>query len=208
MFDATLRPLIDPPLRTLAARLDACGASPNGLTLGGLFIGLLAVPALSMGNYALALVFIAINRLLDGLDGTLARLWAARAKPNAPNGGFLAISADFVFYGAIPFGFALANPEANALFAAFLLFAFIATGTSFLAFAIVAEQRGLSTHARGKKGFYYLGGLAEGTETIAAFVLACLLPTWFPQIALFYGALCWITVIVRFFEVRTLLKDL
>ena len=205
MFDATLRPLIDPPLRRLALRLDDLGVSPNGLTLGGLAVGLLALPSLAFGQFWLALVFIVLNRLADGLDGAVARVWTERGKVNSPYGGFLDIACDFVFYGAVPFGFALADP-ANALPAAFLLFSFLATGTSFLAFAILAEQKGLSTNARGKKSFYYLGGLAEGTETIAVFILACLVPSWFPWIALIYGLVCWLTVLIRFLEVRELLK--
>lgn len=207
MFDATLRPLIDPPLRRAAEWIDDQGATPNGLTLSGLAIGLLAVPALLFQTYWLALVFILVNRLFDGFDGALARVWTARGKANSPHGGFLDISADFIFYGAIPYGFALAHPEVNALAATFLLSAFLATGTSFLAFAILAEQKGLSTEARGKKSFYYLGGLAEGMETIAVFVLACLFPSWFPQIAVIYGLICWLTVIVRYFEVQDRLKD-
>ena len=206
MFDATLRPLINPPLRRLALKLDDMGASPNGLTLGGLGVGLLALPALAFEAYWLALIFIILNRLADGLDGAVARVWTERGKANSPYGGFLDIAADFIFYGAVPFGFALAGP-ANTLPAAFLLFAFLATGTSFLAFAILAEQKGLETQARGKKSFYYLGGLAEGTETIAVFILACLIPGWFPWIALIYGLICWLTVLIRFLEVREMLKE-
>ena len=205
MLDSTLRPLIDPPLRHIAQRLDAWGASPNGLTLAGLGVGLLVLPALGFQLYWLALICVLLNRLTDGLDGAVARVWAERGKTNSPYGGFLDIAADFIFYGALPFGFALADPD-NALPAAFLLFAFLATGTSFLAFAILAEQKGLQTDVRGKKSFYYLGGLAEGTETIVVFILACLLPSWFSWIALIYGLVCWLTVLIRFIEVRELLK--
>ena len=207
MFDAALRPLIDPPLRAAARSIYATGLSPNQVTLGGLGLGLLAVPALFFEFYWLALVLIGLNRLLDGVDGALARLWIERGRTPSAYGGFLDISADFIFYGAIPLGFALANPGENALAASFLLSAFLATGTSFLAFAILAEQHGLSTQARGKKSFYYIGGLAEGAETIAVFVLMCLLPAWFPVLALIYGLLCWATVVVRFLEVRELLTS-
>ena len=206
MFDATLRPLIDPPLKKLAERLDAFGVTPNGLSFAGLGIGLLAVPALWLQLYWLALLFILINRLFDGLDGAVARVWADKGTPNGPYGGFLDIAADFLFYGAVPLGFALADPAANALAASFLLFAFLGTGTSFLAFAILAEQRGLKTQARGKKSFYYLGGLAEGTETIVVFILMCLLPGWFAVLALVYGHICLLTVLIRYFEVQDRLR--
>ena len=203
MLDSRLRPLIDPPLKWMGEGLYRTGLSPNHVTLLGLGVGLLALPALALGAYGWALFLIALNRLMDGLDGALARVWTQRGQSNSPFGGFLDISADFIFYGAIPLGFALANPSANALAASFLLSAFLATGTSFLAFAILAEQHGFTTQARGKKSFYYLGGLAEGTETIAVFILACLIPAWFPWIALIYALICWLTVLIRFFEVRS-----
>jgi hypothetical protein len=93
--------------------------------------------------------------------------------------------------------FALADSAANALAAAFLVFSFIGTATSFLAFAIMAAKRGITTELRGKKSLYYLGGLTEGTETIFAFVLACLWPAAFPLIAWLFGGLCWLTTATR-----------
>ncbi len=208
MFDATLRPLIDPPLRRIAKVLDGAGLSPNNLTWTGLGLGLLAVPALWQGLYLVALVLIGLNRLFDGLDGALARLWRERGKPPPIEGGVFDISADFIFYGAIPLGFALADPATNALAAAFLLAAFLGTGSSFLAFAILAAQHGLETESHGSKAFYYLGGLAEGTETIGLFIAACLLPQWFPWLALGYGLICWMSVLGRFFLIREKVKAL
>ncbi len=133
-----------------------------------------------------------LNRLADGLDGALAR----RSK-KTDRGGFLDITLDFIFYSSIPFAFALADPLTNALAAAFLIFSFIGTGCSFLAYAIMAEKRGITTDIRGQKSLYYLGGLTEGTETILLFVIFCLFPTWFPVLAVIFGALCWITTATR-----------
>ncbi len=83
---------------------------------------------------------------------------------------------DFAFYGAIPFGFVLADPAANAIAGAALILSFYVNGASFLAYAIMAEKRGLETDARGEKSIFFTTGLAEATETIAVFVLACLFP--------------------------------
>src|SRR5437867_865835 len=71
------------------------------------------------------------------------------------------------------------------------------TGSSFLAFAVLAAKRGLATDAQGRKSLYYLGGLTEGTETIALFLAICLFPAWFPRLAYAFGALCWLTTIIR-----------
>ena len=74
---------------------------------------------------------------------------------------------------------------------------FVLTGVSFLAFAVIAAERGISTEAHGKKSFFYSTGLAEGTETIAVFMAMCLLPAWFAVIAFGYAALCVLTVVQR-----------
>jgi hypothetical protein len=86
---------------------------------------------------------------------------------------------------------------ANALPAAVLLFAFMGTGSSFLAFAVLAARRGMASTAFPQKGFYYLGGLTESTETLATFVLMCLLPGWFGVLAYGFAVMCGITTATR-----------
>ena len=81
------------------------------------------------------------------------------------------------------------------------------TGSTFLAFAAIAARRGLTTARRGRKSIYYLGGLTEGTETIAAFVLFCLLPEWFPVLASVFGVMCLLTVASRITEAWQSLAD-
>jgi phosphatidylglycerophosphate synthase len=189
MLDAALRPLIDPPLDRVGRMLAAQGASANMITVLGFALGMAAVPALAASLYSVALLLIVANRLLDGVDGAVAR-----AAGSSDLGGFLDILCDFVFYAAVPFGFALADP-ANALAAAFLVFSFIGTGASFLAYAAIAAKRQVAVQPR--KAIFYLGGLTEGTETIACFVLMCLIPTAFPTIAWIFGTLCWITTATR-----------
>ena len=68
---------------------------------------------------------------------------------------------------------------------------------SFLGFASIAARRGLETSAHGLKSFFYSTGLAEGAETILAFVVMCLWPRGFPVIALGFAGLCGLTVIQR-----------
>jgi phosphatidylglycerophosphate synthase len=111
-------------------------------------------------------------------------------------GAYLDVVLDFLFYAGVPFFFAVGRPQ-DALPAAFLAFSFVGTGASFLAFTAVAAKRGLTTEARGRKSIYYLGGLTEGTETIALFVLICLLPGSFAWLAWAFGALCWLTTASR-----------
>jgi phosphatidylglycerophosphate synthase len=191
MFDAALRPLIDPPLARLAERCIAKGLSANAVTLIGFGIGLLTVPALAAEWYAAALLLILANRIADGIDGAIARRSGATEL-----GGYLDILCDFIFYAAVPLGFALARPE-NDTAAAFLIFSFVGTGSSFLAYAAIAARRGMESARHGPKSIFYLGGLTEGTETIVCFAIFCLAPGSFTGLAYLFGALCWITTAFR-----------
>ncbi len=192
MLDAWMRRRIDTPLDRLGRSLAAAGLRANQVTLLGFIAGVAAVPLLAVEAYWPALVLILLNRLADGLDGAIAR-----NTQTTDLGGYLDIICDFLVYSGVVFGFALARPEANALPAAFLILSFVGTGSSFLAYAVVATKRGVTTKIRGHKSFYYLGGLTEGTETFALFVLLCLFPDAFPWLAWMFGGLCWITTAFR-----------
>ncbi|WP_067339542.1 CDP-alcohol phosphatidyltransferase family protein [Stappia indica] len=200
MFDARLRPLIDPPLNAAGRRLAAAGVGADAVTLAGFACGIAAAFAICWHAPLLAALLILANRLADGLDGAVAR---ARARTD--RGGYLDIVLDFFFYGAIPFAFALADPAANALAASALLLSFYMNGASFLGFAIMAEKRGLATSAQGAKSLYYLGGLAEGAETIAVFLAFCLLPAAFAPIAWAFAAVCAVSATARLVMVSRLL---
>ncbi|WP_292289461.1 CDP-alcohol phosphatidyltransferase family protein [Marivita sp.] len=192
MIDATLLPLVRRALDRPARSLVACGVGADQITVLGFLIGVLGVLALWMGLFWTALVCLALNRLADGLDGAVARL----TQPT-DRGAFLDIALDFMFYGLFPLGFALLDPATNALPAAVLICSFVGTGSSFLAFSIIAEKRGILSDAYPTKGIYYLGGLTEGTETIALFVAMCLFPAAFPWLAFTFAALCGITTLTR-----------
>ena len=182
------------PLRLTAVVIDKLGIKANWITLFGFVIGMMVLPALYLGNTSLALVFVIINRVMDGLDGAVARVQGP-----TDLGGYLDITLDFIFYSAVIFGFALVNPVDNALAASFLIFSFMGTGSSFLAFAIMAEKRKIERLEYGRKSLYFLGGLAEGTETIVFLVLICLLPSHFAVMAYFFGMMCWITTATRIY---------
>ena len=191
MLDARLRPLIDPPLNAMGRILANLGVSANMLTLGGLALGLGGAVAIAFGEIALGLALIIANRLADGLDGAVARVRGPTAL-----GGYFDIVADFAFYVSIPLAFGVLQ-SANLMPALVLVASFVLTGVSFLAFAVIAAEKGQSTEAHGKKSFFYSTGLAEGTETIAVFIAMCLLPDWFGVIAYAYAGLCVLTVFQR-----------
>ncbi|SRR6056297_429672 len=193
MIDAAILPLQRRLMQTPAEALAKRGVRADHITLVGLVIGLAAAGAAALGLFALALLGLLLNRLADGLDGAVARL----TQPT-DRGAFLDIALDFVFYAAFPLGFALADPGANALPAAVLLAGFVLSGTSFLAFSVIADRRGLRARDYPTKGIYYLGGLTEGTETIAFFAAFCLFPSAFPVLALIFAAGAAITGATRY----------
>ena len=191
MFDARLRPLIDPPLNRAGQWLAARGVTANQLTALGILAGLAAAGAIFLGQFAAAIALILASRLLDGLDGAVAR-----ATAKTPFGGYLDIVGDFLFYVSVPLAFGLADP-ANLKPAMLLLASFALTGVSFLAFASIAAEQRLETRAHGEKSFFYSTGIAEGGETILAFLLMVLFPAHFPAIAWGFAALCCLTVVQR-----------
>jgi phosphatidylglycerophosphate synthase len=192
MLDRQMLAAIKPLLDRMASSMQAYGISANQVSLFGFASGVVAALLIATGNVATAVIPLVINRICDGLDGAVAR----REGPT-DRGAFLDITLDFLFYAGIPLAFAFCNPPVNALPAAVLLASFMGTGVSFLAFAIIAEKRGEKSAAYPSKAFYYLGGLTEGTETIACFVLMCLFPDWFPWLAWTYAAMCTVTTITR-----------
>lgn len=192
MIDRYLLPPLGQALAPLARGLAGRGVSADRITLAGFGIGALALPALAAGWHGLALALILANRLADGLDGAVARIHGPTDR-----GAFLDIALDFVFYALVPLGFALADPGANALAAAVLVTAFVGTGSSFLAFSVIAERRGMQARTYPTKGIYYLGGLTEGTETIVVFAAMCLLPGAFSWLAGLFAAACVVTTLTR-----------
>ncbi len=191
MIDGKIRVWIDPTLHRLALGLDKAGITANQVTIVGFLVGLTVIPLLALQQYNACLIVIACNRLADGLDGCLARI-----QGGSETGAYLDIVLDFIFYSAVVFGFCLAQPE-QAIYGALLIFSFVGTGTSFLAFSIFAAKHSITKGAAELKSIYYLGGLTEGFETIVTFVLMCILPEYFWLIAGCFSLLCWITTLTR-----------
>jgi phosphatidylglycerophosphate synthase len=191
MLDRAARRLIDPVLEQLASVAQERRLTPDQVTVAGFVCGFASMAAIALQSYQLGLLLLLVNRLADGVDGALARRTGA-----TDLGGYLDIVLDFIIYSGAVFAFALAQPD-HATAAAFLIFSFMGTGSSFLAFAIFAAKRNLDGEATTNKSFYYLGGITEGTETILLFVVILLFPGWFAAAAYVYGALCWLTTIGR-----------
>lgn len=202
MLDPILRRLIDPPLAKAGRRLAAQGVGADAVTLYGLALGLAAALLIGLGFPFYALFPLLLSRLADGLDGAIAR-----ATRPTDFGGYLDITADFLFYGAIPLGFVFANPGQNGAAGGFLLLSFYVNGASFLGYSVLAERHGLLSDRRGAKSLYFSGGLLEGSETILFLSALCLFPSAFPALSGSFGALCFLTALLRVRTARRRFPD-
>jgi phosphatidylglycerophosphate synthase len=202
MLDRYTIKMVRKPLELIATKINKMNIKADSITLMGFVLGVFAFIAIAFQWYGLGLLFILANRIFDGLDGAVARLQGI-----SDAGGFLDITLDFIFYSLIPFAFVLALPQENAVAGAFLIFSFIGTGSSFLAFATLASKRKIENPVYRSKSLYYIGGLAEGTETIAFLVLLCLLPHYFSELAISFSLLCWITTFSRIWAGYHTLKN-
>ena len=194
MIDKKINKYTDSYLNQIANVLYRKGIDANWLTILGLIIAFLCFIVLSYGSFYLGLILILINRFLDGLDGSLARL----SKPRK-FGAFLDITSDFVFYALIPLGFAVFSPYENALPTAFLLAAFYVNGSSFLTEAIILEKYNFKIDRKGK-GFFYSFGLIEGFETICFFLFICCFPNLYGYAAYIFFGLTILTHAIRVFR--------
>ena len=194
MIDKKIRKYTDGYLNQIANVLFRKGIDPNWVTILGLIIAFLCFIVLSHGSFYLGLILILINRFLDGLDGSLARL----SKPRK-FGAFLDITSDFAFYALIPLGFAVFSPYENALPTAFLLAAFYVNGSSFLTEAIIVEKYNIEIDQK-DKGFFYSFGLIEGFETICFFLYICLFPNVYANAAYIFFTLTLLTHVIRVFK--------
>lgn len=204
MLDATARRVLDRPLSELARLVDRPLVSPNRLTVLGLATGLASAATAAGQLWWWALGLLLFSRVMDGLDGPLAR--RRRATADGPTdkshgseaGGFLDITADFAVYGATVIGVAIgatARYDANWLPFLLVLAAYYLNGTAFLAFSSIAERTG--RQREDGRSLSFLGGLAEGTETVIVHSLWLVLPAHAGLIATVWAAVVGVSATQR-----------
>ncbi len=176
MLDHKLRVYKDQMLRPLACRLRSI--SPNIITLVALVVGVAAAGAAATHWYSLALGLWLANRVLDGLDGIVARGWGRQND----FGGYLDIVADFVVYAGLPIGLYWGDPSAaNALMTILLLACFYVNAVSWLYLSAILEKRSLGANIRGEFTTVTMpAGLVGGTETIIFYCAFLLWPEYLP----------------------------
>lgn len=177
-------------IQKLAKLIVKMKISANTVTVVGFIIGLLSINFLAIESYGWALFCILLNRFFDILDGAVAK-----AGKTTDFGVFLDASLDYIFYAGVIFGFALANPEQNAIAATFLMFGFIASASALLSYAIIAYQNKTQTQQAFSESPFYLGGIAQGFETFITLVVLCIVPKLFMPLAVILGIFCFIKAV-------------
>lgn len=193
MLDARARALTGPALDRAAVWLAAAGVRPLTLTALGWLAGLGACFAIVTGAWTTALVLWLVNRIFDGLDGAVAR----RVGPT-DLGGFLDIVADFSIYAGFVLAVAIEVPDAR-LACIVLMVAYYVSGTAFLALSSLLERRRVASHTDGRS-LRFVGGLAEGTETVIVYVLFTVFPEHAALIAWIFAAAVMVTALQRIAE--------
>ena len=194
MFDAWLRALKDRAFAGAARRLGAV-VHPNVVTVLACLVGLLAAWAAADRRYDAALALWVLNRLLDGLDGSIAR---ERGRASDV-GGYLDVLLDHVVYAAVPIGLAVGVGTREALVAALLLLAtFYVNAASWMYLSAVLERRGRGAEARGERTSVTMPpGLVAGAETAVLYALFLLLPEHLVALFTLMAVLVLLTVAQR-----------
>jgi phosphatidylglycerophosphate synthase len=199
MFDTWIRGSKDRWLALVVAVLNHL--SPNVLTVTALGIGLSAAVAASQAWYALALILWLLNRVIDGLDGAVARAFDKQTDI----GGYLDILLDFTVYAAVPIGAALSMPSTpNLMGLALLLAVFYVNAASWMYLSAVMEKRYVrDEHSPRRQQRLELtsvampAGLIGGTETFIFYCLFLIMPGQLPWLFVLMALLVSVTVIQR-----------
>jgi phosphatidylglycerophosphate synthase len=191
MFDSSLRRFKDQVGTPLARRMSR--VSPMYISILALLVGLLAAYTAYKHQYIWALALWLLNRILDGLDGLIARLHDTQSD----FGGYVDILTDFVIYAALPIGLVVGSPSSERYLAlAFLLGSFYVNTASWMYLAAILEKR--AAHDPDTQTTIVMpAGLIGGFETIIAYGIFLLFPAFITTLFSIFAALVFITTIQR-----------
>lgn len=187
MRDIALRAQKDRLMTPVAEVLDS--VHPNWLSAAAFGVGLMAAAAVVGQAYAVGLALWALNRVLDGLDGVVARTHDKQSD----FGGYLDLMLDFVVYLAIPIAFIAAQPTTQNLWAGvFLISAYVINTLSWSMLSAILEKRVSDSSGR-LTTVEMPSGLIEGAETIVFYSLFFLLSAYTAYLFAVMGILVFFT---------------
>ena len=182
MMDHSLRQVKDKALTPIVQKLGG-RIHPITITLIGTVFAVVAALCAFLGLYFVGLLFLWLNRLMEGLDGTYARTWDKKSDL----GGYLDTLSDFLMYTIIPFGFVLHDPSIDALIiVAFLFGTFYINAAAFMYLAAILERDSANSELT---SLAMPRGIIEGGEAILFFTAFFLLPQFTSILFLLLGIL-------------------
>ena len=188
MRDATLRQKKDDLMVPMARRLFG-SVHPNVISFVAMAVGLMTILAIINQLYVVGLILWLLNRVLDGLDGVIARVHDKQSD----FGGYLDLLLDFVIYLAIPIAFLWVEPTQTSLWAGIaLLAAYVINLLSWTTLSALLEKR---KHQSAKRltSMEMPSGLIEGTETILFYCLFFIVPSYLAVLYAVMAALVFFT---------------
>lgn len=192
MKDAVLREQKDRVLEPLA-RSFFRSVSPNLISFIALVPGLLSAAAIIQGELGWGIGFWLLNRVLDGLDGVVARIHDKQSD----FGGYLDLLLDYVVYLAIPIAFVIAARTPGHFWTLIaLLAAYQINSLSWTLLSSLLEKRQAAAVER-LTSIEMPAGLIEGAETVVFYTLFFLLPAYIPWLFGVMAALVVVTAIQR-----------
>ncbi len=185
MLDARTRQMFSGPLEAMARAIVQTGVPANGITFVGFGLGLIGVLFVATDALVLGAIFLGLNRLVDGLDGIVAR----KTGPSAV-GEFLDAVFTHVLFAGMAFAFIVARQQFG-LAGGFLLFSLLTVAVTDL--GTRAFSRGGSRAEDQTSALI----IVEKTETTLFFVIVLLDSLTFAFLPYMFGVLCFITASVR-----------
>jgi phosphatidylglycerophosphate synthase len=191
MFDTPLRKFKDQVGAPLARSLSR--VSPITINAGTRRQVCLPPGSLHRQIHFAALALWILNRVLDGLDGLLARMH----NKQSDFGGYVDILTDFVVYAALPIGLVAGSPSGERYLAlAFLLASFYVNAASWMYLAALLEKRAARSPET-QTTIVMPAGIIGGFETIIAYGIFLLFPAHITILFSVFALLVFITIIQR-----------
>ncbi len=169
--------------------------SPNAIGVVSFLFGIGVIFFLYFQKTYFALAFWIFNRIFDGLDGTVARLYSSQSD----FGGYLDILLDFIIYAGIPIAITVTYPRTfNFIALSILLGFYYLNSASWMYLSSLLEKRKHGAYETKERTSVTMpGGIVGGTETIFFYILFILLSKYIAVLFYIFAGLILITIFQR-----------
>ncbi len=177
---------------------------PNAITLISFAFGLVSVYFIIERSFMTALVFWILNRIFDGLDGTVARITGK----SSDFGAYLDIVLDFIIYSAIPVAFVFSTQsQDNYFILSVLLSSYYVNAASWMYLSSILEKRGLGASSNNEMTSITMpSSIADGTMTIIFYTMFFIFPSYLKLIFALFIILVLVSIVQRivwaYFKIR------